>query len=272
MKRKVAITGASGGIGSALARYYANKDTQLYLCARDALRLERIANACRQLGAEVHTQVFDLRDYDLMISWVDELTADGFLSIFISTSGVSASVVLKDHKREPEAFADLQRELDVNSTASILCVNQVVEKSLQQKSPTQHLQVGVISSLAALTGLPSSPGYSASKASLRVYCQALRRLVKHDNIGVTAILPGYIDTAMSQRYIGVKPWMISAEEAAEKIAQSLQKNQPECIFPKILAFGIFLLNCLPEFLQAPFLKNFDFQVLADQESQRQKSK
>ena len=264
--RRIALTGASGGIGAALARQYADDRTTLFLCGRDVVRLASVAESCRTRGAAVHTAAFDLRDELARESWVRTITADGRLDVLVAGAGVSASVRQTAGRVWPEDGRDLMRELTVNAVSNICCVNRTVELMLARKSPEHHLQIGLIASLAGMTGLPSSPGYSASKAALRVYGESLRRLVLKEHIGVTVLLPGFIQSPMSRRYQGRKPFLMSAERAAELMVRALESNKAEYAFPWLLAAGIRALGFLPAPLQRFFLKSFVFNVLPDGES------
>ena len=266
--KRIAVTGASGGIGRAVAVCFAGPDTHIDICARNTEELALTADLCRRKGASVRITAFDMRDREALIQWTTKITADGGLDFLFCCAGVSSGVHPQSSYVQPEYRDDLIRELEVNAVSSILCVNEAVARMQAVKKPEHHFQVGMVASLAAMTGLPGSPGYSASKAAVKTYGEALRRLVAADNIGVTVILPGFVESSMSRRYQGAKPSLISAEKAAEIIVKSLERNSGEVAFPKHLAWGIRLLNCLPECLQPIFLKGFFFTVEPDAESRK----
>lgn len=268
--RKVAVTGASGGIGAALLQEYAAPGTRIYACGRNETALQANARAARALGAEVLCEVFDVRDDDKLIEWIDSVTAEGDLDVLIVNQGVSSSCQVSDKGVLPEEKDDLLREIDVNARADLLVVNEAVTRMIRRKRPEHHFQVGLVSSMASFTGLPSSPGYSASKACVRVYGQALRRLVSCHNIGVTVICPGFVESPMSERFVGGKPFMVTAETAARRICRDMQANRAQCVFPKILRWGIALLPLVPEALHNAVLKPFGFTVIPDAESARRR--
>jgi short-subunit dehydrogenase len=95
----------------------------------------------------------------------------------------------------------------------------------------------------------------------------MRRVCRGSGISVSVVLPGYVTSPMSRRFVGRKPFEMSAEKAAQIIAVRLEKNRFRIVFPRIVAIGIFLLECLPESLQAFFLKRFEFSVVPDREAQ-----
>lgn len=265
-KRRVAITGASGGIGAALLRAYADADTHIYACARNEANLLANAQLARSFGAQVECETFDVREQNRLIEWVDHVVGDGDLDVLIINQGVSSSHRLSDRGVLPESREDLLREIDVNARSDLLAANEAVNRMIERKRPQHHFQVGLVSSMASFTGLPSSPGYSASKACVRVYGQALRRLVASHDIGVTVICPGFVVSPMSERFVGGKPLMVSAEVAADRIRHAMDDNQALCVFPRLLYWGLALLPLLPEWAQDIALKPFGFSVLPDAES------
>ena len=263
---RYALTGASGGIGIALALHYAAPGVALELAGRDEQVLSDLAQRCREKGAEVTVSTFDVRDERAFGDWIDGVTAKEDLHALILAAGVSASVRNEASQVVPETQWDLARQLDVNATSTILAANRAIGNLLRTR-PKRQCRIALIASVAALTGLPSSPGYSASKAALVTYGQAMRRVCRGSGISVSVVLPGYVTSPMSRRFVGRKPFEMSAEKAAQIIAVRLEKNRFRIVFPRIVAIGIFLLECLPESLQAFFLKKFEFSVVPDREAQ-----
>jgi short-subunit dehydrogenase len=263
---RYALTGASGGIGIALALHYAAPGVALELAGRDEQVLSDLAQRCREKGAEVTVSTFDVRDERAFGDWIDGVTAKEDLHALILAAGVSASVRSEASQVVPETQWDLARQLDVNATSTILAANRAIGNLLRTR-PKRQCRIALIASVAALTGLPSSPGYSASKAALVTYGQAMRRVCRGSGISVSVVLPGYVTSPMSRRFVGRKPFEMSAEKAAQIIAVRLEKNRFRIVFPRIVAIGIFLLECLPESLQAFFLKKFEFSVVPDREAQ-----
>lgn len=274
-KPVVAICGATGGIGAALVKAYAAPGTTLLLAGRRREVLEQLKTQSEAAGARVVVSAFDLRDRELLEHWCAD-AARSRATVLILAAGVSASVEgisdPKDPKRTewlPESNEDLLRELQVNAVGNILGANMFVREVLTSRrkgSPKEHVQVVFVASLAALTGLPGSPGYSASKAALRTYGEALRRLTEPVDIGVTVLFPGYVQSEMSRRYQGAKPWMMSADSAALIMKRAIERRDREYAFPKILALGIALLKFVPTSWEHFFLKHFFFTVEPDAES------
>lgn len=274
--RIVAICGATGGIGEALVDVYAAPGTELLLAGRRTDALERLKTVAQAKGATVRTAAFDLRDRAMLEAWCEDAARLGTDTLILG-AGVSASVEGVERDSEdgetlwlPEKNDDLLRELDVNATGNILAANAFVRALLLARRegvvPVKHVQVAFVASLAALTGLPGSPGYSASKAALRTYGEALRRLLRGKDVGVTVLFPGYVESDMSRRYQGSKPWLMSAEKAARLMKRAIDGGKREYAFPKILAIGIALLKLVPASLEHFFLNGFFFTVEPDRES------
>lgn len=272
--KTVAIAGATGGIGQALARVYAGEDSRLLLAGRRLDVLTDQKRLLERMGATVEIDAFDMRDTEAVVRWCQKAVSLNATRVILA-AGVSASVepaLGRDAAVAyylPEAMTDLERELSVNAVGNVLACNAFVRelmKSCPRGMAGERVQIALVASLSALTGMPGSPGYSASKATLRVYAEALRRLTLGKNIGVTVLFPGFIESDMSRRYQGAKPWLMTAEEGARKMKRAIEAGKSEYAFPKILAIGISLLNLLPEWLQPLFLKGFFFTVQPDHES------
>lgn len=267
--RRVAVTGASGGIGAALLRAYAAPGTKIFACARNEETLQENARIARIYGAEVVCETFDVRDDAKLIDWIDRVTAEGDLDVLLINQGVASSFCMEAKGRMPERTEDLLREIDVNARSNLLAANEAVRRMIERKKPWHHFQVGLVSSLASFAGLPSVPGYSASKACVRVYGEALRRLVACHNVGVTVICPGFVLSPMSVRFVGGKPLMVTADVAAQRIRRAMDNNRALCVFPFVLRLAMAFLPVLPEWLQNIALGPFGFSVLPDEESREQ---
>ena len=155
---------------------------------------------------------------------------------------------------------------EIASRNHTLAIDNVVGEALKNAGCGRMARIVLVASLAALTGLPGSPGYSASKAALRTYGEALRRLTEKEGLSVTVLCPGYIESDMSRRYQGAKPSLMTAETATFRMKNAIEAGRDEYAFPWHLAFGIRLLGLIPKCLQNFFLKGFFFTVVPDEES------
>lgn len=236
--RRVVITGASGGIGRALARHYAAPGRDLLLHGRNARVLAGVAAECRLRGAEVAICALDLRDVDRARAWVECVDAESPIDLFVANAGVCSFVT---PEQPAEAWPAVDEVIRVNVLGTIGTVEAVVERMRTRKAG----QIALVSSLAAWHGVPFMPSYSASKAALRAYGEALRSLLEPDGIGVSVIMPGFVDSSMSRRVPAATPFLVTADRAARIIVRGLARNRPRISFPRPLAVSNWALAVLP---------------------------
>ncbi len=249
----IAITGATGGLGAALAVACAAPGVTLFLSGRAVDRLDRVARQCRERGAQVHTAVFDITDGTAARDWV--LSADRHtpLDAVIANAGLSSGI---RPDGSPEDDGEARQVLAVNAGGVINVVAPMVAPMMARGRG----RVCLIGSLAGLYGLPFSPAYSASKAAVHAYGQALGGYLRPHGVSVTVICPGYVDTPMSARIVGGRPLMVSADRAAAMILKAMAANRAKLAFPAPLAWGLGLLHFLPRPVAGMFLKLFRFSV------------
>jgi short-subunit dehydrogenase len=231
----ITITGASSGLGAALARAYAASGVTLYLTGRDTGRLEDIANECRVKGAKVECLTCDITDAKKIASWLTQIDRHTPVDMVIANAGVSAGTLGGE---------------DVTQVRTLFATNingviNTVHPLLALMCTRRRGQIVIISSMAGLLPLPSSPAYSASKAAVMTYGDALRGVLMKDRVGVTVVTPGYIKTPMTAVNQFPMPGLVSAEKAAQLIKQRLVNNPARIIFPRWLYYGIRCINMLP---------------------------
>lgn len=254
----IAITGASGGLGAALALEFAASGVTLSLAGRNRAALDDIANRCQMRGAFVKTTDFDLRDHDALRTWLTASDQALALDLFFANAGVS----LTASPDGVETQDDLDRLLAVNATATLVSINHAAR--LMAARGNGH--IGTVCSLAALLPLPDSPGYCAGKAAARMYSLALRQKLKKKGVKITVICPGYLDTPMGRRVSTATPFLWTPERAAGHIARKIRGNPAEIVFPWPLALGIRLLDFLPRKVAAFFANHFAYRISPDSES------
>jgi len=216
----ILITGASSGIGRALALAYARLGVSLFLVGRDAIRLDEAARDCAARGAEARVFQADVRDQERMDAVIAEADAFAPLDLVVANAGINA--VGADY--------DLRmRARDVFGVNMMGVVNTVLP-ALEVMRPRGRGQIALMSSFAGLRRVPSMPSYSASKAAVRVWGEALRVALLPHNIKVSVICPGFVDTGMAGGAEGRA--MVDAEEAAQIIRQGLAENFGTIVFPK----------------------------------------
>jgi short-subunit dehydrogenase len=236
--RSILITGASSGIGAALARAYAAPRTRLAICGRDAARLAAVADLCRERGAEVIETCLDVTEAPAAAAWIDSADRASPLELVIANAGVQGGL-WRDGCGE--TLDELHRVMDVNFGG----VSNTIYPVLPAMRRRRRGQIALIASLAALRGLPYSPGYCASKAAVRIYGEALRCWLAPEGIGVSVVLPGFVETRMSDTVSGPKPLILSSERAAGIIRRGLAKGRRQISFPYPLYLGMQLMRALP---------------------------
>ena len=245
--RSILITGASSGIGAALARAYAAPRTQLALCGRDAARLAAVVNICRERGAEVIEACLDVTEAAAVAAWIDDADRASPLELVIANAGVQGGLW---RDGAGESLDELHRVMEVNFGG----VSNTLHPVLPAMRRRQRGQIALISSLAALRGIPFSPGYCASKAAIRIYGEALRSWLAPEGIDVSVVLPGFVETRLSQTVGGPKPLMLLPERAANIIRRGLARGRRQIAFPYPLYLGMQLMRALPAALVDPILR------------------
>jgi short-subunit dehydrogenase len=248
----VVITGASGGIGAALARAYAEPGVYLGLLGRNGEMLESVATECRSRGAAAEILIADVSGPDVVDLLLDFDTRHP-VELLIAGAGVTSGIS-SPHSMEP--WDGAENVLQTNFVGAIRTIAPIAARMAERGQG----RVTAIGSLAALTPLPFSPAYSAAKSGLTTYVLALRRLLAVRGVRFTIVNLGYVDTAMSRKLSGRKQFMTTPEKAARVIRRSIERNRAHVSYPVVLATGIRLLNLLPEPLVRLILPAFAFTI------------
>ena len=233
----ILITGASSGIGEALARRYARGGRQLFLGGRNEERLEGVAAACRSAGAGVEAKVQDVTDRNAMATWIAACDAVAPLDLAIANAGISAGT--GGDEGETEAQARKIFAVNLDGTLNTLF------PAIERMRPRRRGQVAVMSSLAAFRGFPGAPAYCASKAAVRVWAESLRPELAREGIGVSVICPGFVESRMTAVNDFHMPLLMSAEKAAGIVERGLERGKARIAFPLRLYAGVWLLAALP---------------------------
>lgn len=241
----ILITGASSGIGAALARAYAAPGIRLSLGGRDEERLMAIIEACRLAGATVTAARLDVCDQAAMARWIAREDAAAPLDLVVANAGVSAGT-----GGAGEPAEQVRRLLAINCDGVINTVLPAVELMQARKRG----QIAILSSLAGFRGFPGAPAYCASKAMVRVWGESLRGHLAPYGIGVSVICPGYIDTPMTRVNRFPMPFLMTAERAAVICKRGLARNRPRIAFPLPTYLAVWLLAALSPRLTDPLLQ------------------
>lgn len=262
----ILVTGASSGIGKALALHYAAPEVTLFISGRDQERLDAVANQCREAGATVSAWVGDVTDTTGMRDWILSCDDECPLNLVIANAGVAlgAAEVKGLHQAAVDSF-----HINVNGVFNT--VHPALEIMSQRRPyPVKDAQVAVMSSVMGYAGMARSPAYSSSKAAVKHYGEALRGAFRGMGIGVSVICPGYVASALTDHNASPMPFLVSAEKAAAIIANGLSRNKARITFPWQMVLITRLAINLPGFLADRLNKPWGVPKLEDQpESRRQ---
>lgn len=239
MTLKVFITGASSGIGEALAVYYAARGATLGLAAR---RGEFLDELNRRLGGRHACYALDVCDAPaLHAAAVDFVARCGTPDIIIANAGVSAGTLTEYE----EDLAVFRRVMDTN-VYGMAATFAPFMPALKAAGGERRL-VG-IASVAGIRGLPGAEAYSASKAAAIAYLESLRLEMRPHGIKVVTIAPGYIATPMTEINPYTMPFLLPADQAAERFAAAIERGTSYTVIPWQMGVVAKLLRALPNWL------------------------
>ncbi|WP_442852541.1 SDR family NAD(P)-dependent oxidoreductase [Sphingomonas sp. PAMC 26617] len=221
---RILITGASGGLGAALARYYAAHNRSILLWGRNHDRLEAVADECRRAGATVTIRSLDLSDSAAAIAAVEADDAAGAITLALLVAG-SGDIRASGDQVE-----------DAAQIARLGLVNFVAPSAMAAALAARMAARGrggivLVGSAAAFHALPFAAGYAGSKAGLLRFAEALRLGVAQHGVQVTVVSPGFIDTAAARANAGPRPFLLQPDDAAARIARAATGGRGHVIFP-----------------------------------------
>lgn len=220
--QSILITGASSGLGEALARAYAHPGVFLALTGRDAARLASVGDACRARGAAVATAAIDVTAAVALEGWMLEIDRSHPLDLVIANAGISAGTGLG-----AESPAQTRSIIAVNVDGVVNTVTPLIGALTGRGRG----QIALMSSLASFRGFPGAPTYCASKAWVRVWGEGLRVELARRGVEVSVICPGFVTTRMTQANQFPMPFLMTAERAAQIIVRGLARNRGRIAFP-----------------------------------------
>jgi NAD(P)-dependent dehydrogenase (short-subunit alcohol dehydrogenase family) len=251
--RVVVITGASSGLGAALAGAYAGPGVALGLLGRNRERLDAVTRGCEARGSRVDTAAIDVTDMPAMTAWLQRFDRDYSVELLVANAGTSAG----PERGSPGEGVELAaRQVGVNLLGAI----NTIEPLLPAMSARGRGRVAVVASIAGYRGLPDSPGYSASKAGLRAYGEALRARLAPHGIGVSVVAPGFFASPMTDRFDGPTPFLYGAATAARIVKRGIDRGRNRVSFPWPLVFGLKFCDFAPAALGDAILRRFHFHI------------
>ena len=247
---KVAIiTGASSGIGKALAGELADQGCKVGLIARRRELLVELAAAIEAKGGAVAFAAADVAEREPTLAAIRDVASRlGPVDLLVANAGVGAPTLL-----DPINIADVEKMFRINLLGVVYSIEAVLPELL--KRGQGHL--AAVSSMAAFKGLPGESAYCASKSALNTYMEGMRIHLRHRGIAVTTICPGFVATPMTEVNQFKMPFLIQPDDAARRIAWALARRRKVFNFPWQMTLLMRLTACLPDWLVARAMNKYN---------------
>jgi short-subunit dehydrogenase len=234
----VVITGASSGIGEALAIECAKRGDRLFLCGRNAQRLENTAEKCRALGAATDAETIDVTDSEAVAQWLTQCENKAPIERVFANAGVSTGEETSDNVR---------RTFATNVGGVVNTVLPAIEIFRNGQERTTR-QIVITSSIAGYGPLKACPSYSATKSCVKTWGLALRGMLAPEGIAVSVICPGFIRSRITDANTCPMPFFMEADKAASIILKRADKNKGMISFPWPMRLSTWFLSIMPQFL------------------------
>jgi len=223
--KRALVTGASRGIGRAIAETFAEEGAALAICARGAETLDKVAADLRERGATVYAEPVDVTDHDALAAFVDRAAQElGGLDVVVNNAGVSAVGTVEETDDEEWA-----RVLDIN----VVGIARVTAAALPWLRRSEHAAVVNVCSIAALNGLPQRVAYSATKGAVLAMTYAMATDHVREGIRINCVSPGTVSTPFVERMLAGFD-----DPAAERAALEARQPTGRMVTPDEVAAAI----------------------------------
>ena len=227
------ITGASSGIGAALAIESARRGGKLFICGRDKARLDAVAGKCRDLGATVRADIVDVADEAATRRWLESCDAESPIDRVFANAGVSTG---------EETEANVRRTFAVNVGGTVNTVLPVIELFRRRGRG----QIVITASIAGYGPLKACPSYAATKSCLKTWGLSLRGALAREGIRVSVVCPGFVRSRITDKNTCPMPFFMEAEKAAAIILTRADRNTGLIAFPWPMRLASWGLSILPQ--------------------------
>lgn len=238
VSRRVAwVTGASRGIGYAVARLLAAEGWVVAVSARDRADLEALADDCADVPGDIRPFPLDVTDASAAERVVSDIEAElGDIALAILNAGTHEPV-----DGRALSIAPFRRLMEINYMGTVNCLAPVVERCVACGSG----RIAVVASLAGYRGLPTASAYGASKAALINMCEALRPELEEAGVTLSVVTPGFVRTPLTDKNPFPMPFLMDVEPAARRIVRGVAGQRFEITFPRRFAFLMKLFRIVP---------------------------
>lgn len=235
--KRIWLTGASLGIGRALAHELATRGAQTVLTSRSEETLNAVRREVEKLGGKAVVKPGDVTDLERMKAIALEIESElGGVDILIANAGTH--IVTRPEEFDTSEYLDL---MDINYGGTLRCIEAVLPGMLACKSG----RIVGVASLAGMRGLPQAAAYCASKGAIINFFQSMRIHLKEHEIGVTIVNPGFVRTPLTDKNDFHMPFLIEPEKAARIICSGIAHDRSEISFPIPFSWTIRLLRVIP---------------------------
>ncbi|WP_411818888.1 SDR family NAD(P)-dependent oxidoreductase [Hyphococcus formosus] len=230
----VLVTGASSGIGKAVALRYLKAGSVVGICGRNKEALEEI----RLDHPKAYPLIFDTTDHAATVSAINQFIGEaGPLNLAILNAGNHKPTDARDFK-----LSAYKAILDINYFGTLNCLDAVIPAMQQQGSGT----IAIVGSVAGYVGLPQAGAYCASKAAIMRLSETLRAELRPQNIDVKLISPGFVKTPLTDKNDFEMPFLMELDAATDRIIKGISGHQFETVFPRRLAWSLKFLATIPK--------------------------
>lgn len=233
----ILITGASSGIGEALALEAAKRGARhLFLCGRNLERLESVAARCRSSETSVHTKVVDVTDEVATREWITHCDAIRPLELVFSNAGVATGA---------ETEVNIRRTFATNVNGNLNVVLPVLERFRQTPEGRGRRQVVITASIAGYAPLSTCPAYAGTKAAMKSWALSFRKPLAREGIRMNVVCPGFIRSRITDRNTCPMPFFMEADKAAKVIFDRVDRNIGLIAFPWPMRLATWALSICP---------------------------
>lgn len=249
--KNVLVSGASSGIGEALAIYYAASGSKnLFICGRNSERLENVKQQCECFGAKVDAEILDITNREAVREWIAKSNKKAALNLIIANAGVATT---------QETEENIYNTFNTNIFGVLHTILPAIDIFSKRRSNAPKT-IAILSSIAGYHGLAGCPSYSASKACVKAYGEALRVYLAPKDIQVSIICPGFVKSGITDKNTCPMPFLMPAEKAAGIIGKNLEKNVGLIAFPLPMRLSAWFLSILPNCISSFIASKLPYKV------------